>query len=160
MVDSLDTARSFGVVAHHDEIQYEAFTTQALYPDDPDAVATQEDLAFLAVVNGWIELTGALNEVTRSMGEPDFYPFVLSKPAVRKLHFINKVVKNAAGAFARGGSPTGAGGVAAGDGSSTGADGGAIGGEAGGDGGAAGGNPESGGTGTLPPATVEAPLIA
>ena len=162
MVDSLDTARSFGLVAHHDEIQYEAFTPQALAGDDAVATSSADDLAFLAVVNGWIELTGALNEVTRSMGEPDFYPFVLSRPAVRKLHFIHKVVKNAAGGLARGGSPTGDGGVALGDGSSTGAGGGAIGGDSGGAGGADGGNPVSGGTGTLPPAaeTVESPLIA
>jgi len=161
MVDALDTARSFGLVAHHDEIQYEAFTPQVLTPDTPDAKPSADDLAFLAVVNGWIELTGALNEVTRSMGEPDFYPFVLSRPAVRKLHFIHKVVKNAAGGLARGGSSTGAGGVAAGDGSSTGAGGGAIGGDLGGSGGATGGNPVSGGTGTLPPSdALDSTLIA
>ena len=89
MVDSLDTARSFGLVAHHDEIQYESFTPQSLAPTAGHPRPSADDLAFLAVVNGWIELTGALNEVTRSMGEPDFYPFVLSKPAVRKLHFIH-----------------------------------------------------------------------
>jgi hypothetical protein len=161
MVDALDTARSFGLVAHQDEIQYDPFTTQTLYPDDPDAKPSPDDLAFLAVVNGWIELTGALNELTRSMGEPDFYPFVLSKPAVRKLHFIHKVVKNAAGGLGRGGSPTGAGGVASGDGSSTGAGGGAICGDSGGAGGATGGKPVSGGTGTLPPAdTMDSSLIA
>ncbi len=150
MIDALDTARSFGLVAHHDEIQYEPFKPQALA--DPGGQPSPDDLAFLGVVNGWIELTGALNEVTRSMGEPDFYPFVLSIPAVRKLHFIDQVVKNAAGGLGRGGSPTGAGGVAVGDGSSTGAGGGAIGGDVGGAGGADGGNPLSGGTGTLPPA--------
>jgi hypothetical protein len=160
MIDALDTARSFGLVAHHDEIQYEAFTPQVLHPDG--APPSPDDLAFLAVVNGWIELTGALNEVTRSMGEPDFYPFVLSKPAVRKLHFIHQVVRQAAGGLSRGGSPTGAGGVADGEGSSTGAGGGAIGDGAGGDGGVAGGSPVSGGTGTLPPAAElgAAPVIA
>jgi hypothetical protein len=161
MVDSLDTARSFGLVAHHDEIQYEAFKPDALVAEGTPP--SPEDLAFLAVVNGWIELTGALNEVTRSMGEPDFYPFVLSKPAVRKLHFIHRVVKNAAGSIARGGSPTGDGGVASGDGSSTGAGGRPIGAGSGAAGGDAGGNPVSGGTGTVLPSStdrVETPLIA
>jgi len=152
MIDALDTARSFGLVAHHDEIQYDAFTPQVLHADAAGASPAPDDLAFLAVVNGWIELTGALNEVTRSMGEPDFYPFVLSKPAVRKLHFIHQVVRHAAGGLSRGGSPTGAGGVAAGEGSSTGTGGGAIGEGAGGAGGVAGGNPVSGATGTLLPA--------
>jgi hypothetical protein len=156
MLDALDTARSFGLVAHRDEIQYEAFTPQVLGADAP---ASADDLAFLAMVNGWIELTGALNEVTRSMGEPDFYPFVLSKPAVRKLHCVHRVVTEAGGR-ARGGSPTGAGGVALDGGSSTGAGGGAIGGGSGGAGGAVGGRPVSGGTGTLPPAGAEAPLVA
>jgi hypothetical protein len=29
------------------------------------------------------------------MGQPDFYPFVMSRPVVRKLHFIQLVVKGA-----------------------------------------------------------------
>ena len=140
MIDALDTARSFGLVAHHDEIQYEAVHAAGAGPTRGRAPSA-DDLAFLAVVNGWIELTGALNEVTRSMGEPDFYPFVLSKPAVRKLHFIHKVVRNAAGGWRRGGSPTGAGGVAVGDGSSTGAGGGDIGDGSGGAGGVDGRQP-------------------
>ena len=53
---------------------------------------SESDDGFLAVVNGWSELTVAFNQVTRSMGEPDFYPFVLSMQAVRKLHFIHRVV--------------------------------------------------------------------
>jgi hypothetical protein len=130
MVDALDTSRSFGLVAHHGDIQYDPFDTRAL--DLPAGTATPEDLAFLGVVNRWIELTGALNEVTRSMGEPDFYPFVLSIPAVRKLHFIHKVVRSEAGA-----------------GSSTGAGGGAIGEGAGDAGASGGGSPVSGVTGTL-----------
>jgi hypothetical protein len=36
------------------------------------------------------------------MGQPDFYPFVMSRPVVRKLHFIHLVVKDAqSGAAAR-----------------------------------------------------------
>jgi hypothetical protein len=58
------------------------------------------------------------------MGEPDFYPFILSVAAVRKLHFVHKVVRTAAGGWGRGGSPTGAGGVASGEGSPTGGGGG------------------------------------
>jgi hypothetical protein len=148
MVDALDTARSYGLVAHHDEVQYELFTTAAL--DLAEADAGADDLGFLALVNAWIELTGALNEVARSTGGPDFYPFVLSAPAVRKLHFIHRVVRTAAGGWGRGGSPTGAGGVASGEGSSTGGGGGAIGGGASGLGGSGVGQPGSGTPGTSP----------
>jgi hypothetical protein len=34
-----------------------------------------------------------LNELSRSMGQPDFYPFVLSAGAVSKLHFVHMVVE-------------------------------------------------------------------
>ena len=33
-----------------------------------------------------------LNEMSRSMGQPDFYPFVLPRDVVAKLHFIHLVV--------------------------------------------------------------------
>ncbi len=43
-------------------------------------------------------LTAVLNETARSMGPPDIYPFVLNRPVVTTLHFIQCVVEdNAAG---------------------------------------------------------------
>ena len=47
----------------------------------------------LSLVNSWMELVTALNELARSMGHQDFYPFVMSRPVLRKLHFIQLVVK-------------------------------------------------------------------
>jgi hypothetical protein len=35
-----------------------------------------------------------LNEMSRSMGQPDFYPFVLPAEAVGKLHFIHLLVSS------------------------------------------------------------------
>jgi len=68
----------------------EPFSRDALYaPDDPQA----EEL--LSLLNGWIEIVMVLNEMARSMGEPDFYPFVMSRPVVAKLHFIHMVVADA-----------------------------------------------------------------
>lgn len=84
MRDTLDTAVSFG-----------------LAPDEVDVDARQYDLAvllesprwdaegFIAMLNAWTRLTGVLNELSRSMGLPDFYPFVLSDTVVRKLHFVH-----------------------------------------------------------------------
>lgn len=43
--------------------------------------------------NSWAELVTALNELARSMGQPDFHPFIMSRPVLRKLHFIQLVVK-------------------------------------------------------------------
>jgi hypothetical protein len=33
--------------------------------------------------------------MARSMGQPDFYPFVMCKPVVKKLHFIHMIVADA-----------------------------------------------------------------
>jgi len=40
-----------------------------------------------------------LNELSRSIGQPDFYPFVMSRPVVAKLQFVHIVVKEAREAF-------------------------------------------------------------
>lgn len=67
----------------------EQFTVADLYaPDHPNAERT------LALVNSWILLTTVLNELAHSMGQPDFYPFVMSRAVLRKLHFIYLVVKD------------------------------------------------------------------
>ena len=83
--DTLDTARSFGLDGSRVELSYERFDPQLLGDDDPTR-------GFVALLDGWIELTGVLNELSRSMGAPDFYPFVLSLGAVRKLAFVHRVV--------------------------------------------------------------------
>lgn len=91
MVDSLDTAIAYGLDAEDLETEFESFGREDLYqPDHPDS-----DRA-LTVINSWIELVTVLNEMARSLGQPDFYPFVLSRPVVRKLHFISLVAQGAA----------------------------------------------------------------
>ncbi|CAN5325601.1 putative zinc-binding metallopeptidase [soil metagenome] len=89
MLDTLDTAFSFGLNAENVDMEYEAFTKEELFEKEDPAGES-----FLAFMNGWIRLTGVVNELSRSMGEPDFYPFILSKAAVRKLHFVHLVVKH------------------------------------------------------------------
>ena len=66
MVDTLDTARSFGVALRSRRARRPASSaTRRLDFDDFD------DLA-----RAWIPLTVALNSLNRSMGLPDLYPFV------------------------------------------------------------------------------------
>jgi hypothetical protein len=87
MVDTVDTALSFGIDADEVEVDAEPWGTDALWqPDAPDAES------FLGFLNAWVELTAALNEMSRSMGEPDFYPFVMPRPAVAKLQLIHAIV--------------------------------------------------------------------
>ncbi len=91
MMDTLDTAISFGVTRMAVEQAYEPFTRVSLYDqDDP------EGQGFLDLVNAWVALTGVLNELSRSMGQRDFYPFVLPGAVVGKLQFVHRVVKDAA----------------------------------------------------------------
>jgi hypothetical protein len=47
-------------------------------------------------INSWIEMITVLNEMAaRSLGQPDFYPFVMPRAVVRKLHFVSLVVNGA-----------------------------------------------------------------
>lgn len=91
MMDTLDTAISFGVSRVAVEQAYEPFTRASLYdPDDP------EGQGFLDLVNAWVALMGVLNELSRSMGQQDFYPFVLPGAVVGKLQFVHRVIRDAA----------------------------------------------------------------
>ena len=73
----------------HVEVESEPFDSAALWrPDQPDA------MKFLHFLNTWVELTHMLNEMSRSMGQPDFYPFVLPRAAVAKLQLIHMVVSD------------------------------------------------------------------
>lgn len=88
MADTADTALSFGVNAlkveiAEDDLFHAADLWQSEHPQ-----ATQ----FLDFLNGWVRLTHVLNEFSRSMGQPDNYPFALPHAVVRKLQFIHQLV--------------------------------------------------------------------
>lgn len=90
IVDSLDTAIAHGLDAEDIDLQIEPFTRDDLY--DPDDRNAERVLFF---VNSWVEMITVLNEMARSLGHPDFYPFVMPRAVVKKLHFINLVVNGA-----------------------------------------------------------------
>ncbi|APW36564.1 hypothetical protein RD110_04535 [Rhodoferax koreense] len=90
MADTVDTAVSFGLDANSVDIESDPYTLDDLWkPDDPNAEH------FLRFLNSWVLLTSVLNELTRSMGQPDYYPFVLPREAIGKLHFIHEVIRSA-----------------------------------------------------------------
>lgn len=87
MADTADTAMSFGVDAQNVELTSDLFEPADLWqPEHPEAGK------FLDFLNGWVRLTNVLNELSRSMGQPDYYPFVLPRVAVGKLQFIHQVI--------------------------------------------------------------------
>ncbi|WP_095152685.1 putative zinc-binding metallopeptidase [Pseudomonas sp. Irchel s3b5] len=92
MMDAVDTALGFGMSAREMDFDYQPFTLETLYdPQHPGGAA------FLSFVNAWIELAGMLNELSRSMGQPDFYPFVLPSAVIARLHFIHLVIQQQGG---------------------------------------------------------------
>ncbi len=68
MVDTLETARHYNVLEIHDSDELD---TQLFY---------------------WSNLSVALNELNRSMGLSDAYPFILNLSVIRKLGFVNQVI--------------------------------------------------------------------
>jgi hypothetical protein len=89
LLDSLSTAIGFGFSGRNVEVEVDSFALSDLYaPAHPDAGRV------LSLVNSWVALATVLNELARSMGQPDFYPFSLSPAVLRKLHFVHLVVND------------------------------------------------------------------
>ncbi len=89
MVDTVDTALSFGIDADNVEVDADPYDLDDLWRQN-DSV--DDDAAFLNLVNAWVDLSAVMNEMSRSMGQADFYPFVLPRSAIRKLHFIHCLI--------------------------------------------------------------------
>ena len=90
MVDALGTAMSFGMKPETMSMPFDCWG-----PDVLCDYAEIDSERFLSFLNSWLKLTAVMNELCRSMGQPDFYPFALSRPAVTKLHFVHLVVSEA-----------------------------------------------------------------
>jgi hypothetical protein len=86
MSDTLGTALSLGIDTSRLVPDITPFTREELFR--PQAAGAAQFLSFL---NAWMGLTTVLNKLSRSMGQPDFYPFAIPLKAVRKLHFIHLV---------------------------------------------------------------------
>jgi hypothetical protein len=90
MVDTLETARSFGV-ALRPPSGGEAGRSATSQLEVGTRRLDFDDFADLA--RAWVPLTIALNGLNRSMGLPDLYPFVLSEPALEKVRFVHDVIE-------------------------------------------------------------------
>ena len=85
---TLETVQGYGLDTSRSPLQVTPFSRDVLYRHHGGA----PDESFLDWINAWVVLTATLNEVSRSMGQPDVYPFVMNGPAVTKLHFVHTVV--------------------------------------------------------------------
>ncbi|HEU4459092.1 MAG TPA: putative zinc-binding metallopeptidase [Methylibium sp.] len=88
ILDTLDTATSFGLHRQRADGSMLPFSAIVLH----GGREARDGPPFLPFINAWIELTAVMNELARSMGQADLYPFVLSAPAVTKLHFVHQVI--------------------------------------------------------------------
>ena len=85
IVDTLETAAHFGVEV---ERRMPDGSVQRADPEF-EPYATE---AFEPIIDSWLPLSFALNSITRSMGQSDLYPFVLSQPVINKLAHVHRVV--------------------------------------------------------------------
>lgn len=86
MVDALDTAEAEGM-----EPRAAGIRLGAAWPFKPSDV--YRNVTFNNLMERWIPLSVALNNLSRSMGHPDFYPFVISAPAREKLALVHRIVR-------------------------------------------------------------------
>ncbi|MDE2364608.1 MAG: putative zinc-binding metallopeptidase [Hyphomicrobiales bacterium] len=85
IVATMDTALQFGMIG----------------PRRAPIADPYREADFDALIRAFVPVTEAVNEINRSMGQPDVYPFVLTPEVVGKLHFIHMIVRKAADAHAR-----------------------------------------------------------
>ena len=91
IVDALDTANEFGIGIHPRHLA----DAGALSMDID--FAPQNAVSITALVEAWLPLTFAVNSLNRSMGQTDFYPFVLTPLVIDKLGFVHDLVHRRVG---------------------------------------------------------------
>ncbi|MFT4299767.1 MAG: putative zinc-binding metallopeptidase [Aeromicrobium sp.] len=81
-----DFAETFAHVLHiHDTVDTARWN--GLLTVDPEAFSLFGDL----VTGVWMPLSTALNQINRSMGSDDLYPFVIPPPVLAKLDFVDSL---------------------------------------------------------------------
>jgi len=86
IVDGLETAEAFGIRTGLGATQSGSVKDEGSRFEPYSAASARE------LVDSWVPLTIAVNSINRSMGQPDLYPFVISKPVVDKLQFIHSLI--------------------------------------------------------------------
>jgi hypothetical protein len=85
IVDTVEMASAFGIRVQPRITRDESMAAD-INLDSYRAASMQE------IIDAWLPLTFAVNNLNRAMGNADLYPFVLSPAAVVKLGFVHEVV--------------------------------------------------------------------
>jgi hypothetical protein len=86
IVDTLEMAGSFGLRV--DPVVTDDAAYSAEVNLDPHAAKGIDQL-----IRRWLPIAGAVNNINRCMGQPDLYPFVLTPAVIRKLGFMQDLVR-------------------------------------------------------------------
>lgn len=84
IVDTLETAYAYGIHLSPAAKGYNEF--QFTVNQDPYATSDPD-----YIINQWMYFSVVLNNLNRSMGLKDAYPFVIPPPVIEKLRFVHKV---------------------------------------------------------------------
>lgn len=85
IADTLETARAFGLRVRPRVDDAQDLSTGV--PFDPYRCRNFEPL-----IEQWLPVTYALNNLNQSMGQPDLYPFILAPQAIEKLSFVHRII--------------------------------------------------------------------
>jgi hypothetical protein len=88
IMDTLEMGAAFGLSVRPRVATPDAEALSARLDFDPFGVEN-----FADIIEAWLPLTFAANNLNRCMGEADLYPFVLSEPVVEKLAFVHQLVQ-------------------------------------------------------------------
>jgi hypothetical protein len=76
IADGVETATSYALSLDGCQVRLDGYKARDIAP----------------VIEAWVPVTVALNNMNRAMGQPDLYPFVLNKSVMAKLQFINDLI--------------------------------------------------------------------
>lgn len=88
IVDVLETANSFGLKIRPQVVEDEKNLMVASRYNNPYFCKNFEE-----IYQTWLPVSFAMNSLNRSMGQADFYPFVINISVQQKLKFIHEVIQ-------------------------------------------------------------------
>ena len=89
IVDVLETADSFGIKINPKVVKHQDAHLMTL-EQQRNPYYTQ---SFDDIYQAWLPVSFAMNSLNRSMGQDDFYPFIINSEVQNKLQFIHEVIQ-------------------------------------------------------------------
>ncbi|WP_051946488.1 putative zinc-binding metallopeptidase [Verrucomicrobium sp. BvORR106] len=91
--EGVHVARTYGLEGGQLPFAIQKFDLKVL----GSRVPKREARLFLEDINAWVKLSLLTNEMSRALGHPNSYPFVLNGPVVEKLWFVRQSIPAIAG---------------------------------------------------------------